>query len=255
MHSCLYEGRVRHARRRPIEHSFEFPLFMLYLDLAELPQLFDGRWLWSARRPAFAWFRRRDHLGDPARPLDACVRDLVAEQTGRRPSGPIRLLTHLRYAGIAMNPVSFFYCFDTDGRQLEAVVAEINNTPWGERHCYVLRANAASMSCVHAPKEFHVSPFMSMQQSYTWRFGVPGQRVEVCVANFERSDEALFDAALRLERRELSGGSLARAVARYPLMTAQVIAGIYWQALRLYVKGAPFFEHPKHRKRLTEVSS
>jgi DUF1365 family protein len=256
MHSCLYEGRVRHRRHRPIEHGFEFPLFMVYLDLAELPQLFRGRWLWSAERPAFAWFRRRDHIGDPGEPLDHTVRGLVAERTGRRPRGPIRLLTHLRYGGYAMNPVSFFYCFDEGGEKLEAVVAEVNNTPWGERHCYVLRPDRASPSFhVRAQKAFHVSPFMNMEQSYRWSFREPGRRVEISVANFDRPDASIFDASLTLERREISGRALARAIWRYPLMTAQVITAIYWQALRLYLKGAPFFPHPDKRDLALEAKS
>jgi len=252
VHSCLYEGRVRHRRFRPVEHAFEFPLFMVYLDLAELRGLFRGRWLWSAHRPAFAWFRRRDHFGDPAEPLDRSVRDLVERDTGRRPSGPIRLLTHLRYGGYAMNPVSFFYCFDARGEQLEAVVAEINNTPWRERHCYVLRADPrerrADSICARIPKEFHVSPFLGMEQSYAWRFGAPGGELEVGVENFDRPGEPIFAASLALERRAISRRSLARAIWRYPLMTVQVIAAIYWQALCLRLKGAPFFEHPRKRR-------
>lgn len=129
--SAVYEGTIRHRRREPTEHEFRYRIFMLYLDLAELPALFDGRWLWSARRPALAWFRRADYLGDPAVPLDAAVRDLVRERTGARPTGPIRLLTHLRYFGYAQNPVSFYYCFSADGSAVETIVAEVTNTPWG----------------------------------------------------------------------------------------------------------------------------
>ena len=158
--SCLYVGSVRHRRHTPRAHAFRYPLFLAYLDLAELDTVFRGRWLWSARRFALAWFRRRDHLGSPAMPLDQAVRDLVERHSGRRPQGPIRLLTHLRYFGYCFNPVSFYYCFDAQGEQVETVVAEVNNTPWGERHCYVLDGEPRLR--YRTSKAMHVSPFMPM---------------------------------------------------------------------------------------------
>ena len=139
-HSCLYEGTMRHRRFRPVPHAFGYRLFMVYLDLDELDEVFAGRWLWSTTRCALARFRREDHLGVPTVPLPDAVRALVKERLGFRPTGPVRLLTHLRYFGFVMNPVSFYYCFAADGKQLEAIVAEVNNTPWGERHCYVMDA-------------------------------------------------------------------------------------------------------------------
>ena len=129
--SALYTGVVTHHRREPASHGFRFDLFMVYLDLAELPGLFDGRLFWSARRPALAWFRRGDHFGDPDMSLDEAVRTRVAEVTGRRPEGPIRLLTHLRYFGYVMNPISVYYCFTPDESRVQALVVEVTNTPWG----------------------------------------------------------------------------------------------------------------------------
>ena len=141
MNSRIYKGWVEHRRMAPREHRFRYRMFMLYLDLAELPQLFDRTPFWSARRPALAWFKRSDYLGPAQVPLDQAVRDLVAQRIGARPTGPIRLLTHLRYFGYSMNPVSFYYCFDPSGQTLETIVAEITNTPWKERHQYVLRVD------------------------------------------------------------------------------------------------------------------
>ena len=133
MHSCLYSGTVRHRRFSPSHNEFRYSLFQTYLDLAELPEIFDPYLLWSARRPAVAWFRREDHLGDPEVPLDISVRDEVQRQTGTRPCGAIRLLTNLRYFGYVMNPVSYYYCFDPVTDRLQTVLAEVHNTPWGER--------------------------------------------------------------------------------------------------------------------------
>lgn len=238
MESCIYEGRVRHRRREPLEHAFEFPLFMLYLDLEELPRVFEGRWLWSHSRPALARFRRQDHLGDPELGLDEAVRDLVQERRGWRPRGPIRLLTHLRYLGYVFNPLSLFYCFDPDGHELEAVVADVTNTPWKERHQYVLTADGE-----RTPKAFHVSPFMDMEQVYHWALRTPGPDLRLGIESLPPGGERLFSASLSLRRVEIDARSLASVLARYPLMTAQVIAGIYWQAWRLRRKGAPCFPH------------
>ncbi len=246
MHSALFSGQLRHRRLRPVPHTFSYRLFMLYLDLDELDTVFAGRWLWSTRRRALARFRRDDHLGEPDRPLAECVRDRVAGETGFRPGGPIRLLTHPRYWGYGFNPVSFYYCWDAADERVEAIVAEVNNTPWGERHCYVLRdgGGAPGRQQRFAPaKRMHVSPFMPMDMDYDWRFGAPGERLAVYMAN-HRDGEKVFDATLDLQRKEISGASLAHALATHPFMTGKVIAAIHWQALKLWLKGAPVYDHP-----------
>jgi DUF1365 family protein len=250
MHSALYTGRLSHHRRRPVPHSFDYPVCYAWLDLAELDEVFRGRWFWSTRRPALAWWRRADYLGDPATSLDTAVRDRVAAETGRRPTGPVRMLTLLRTWGHCFNPVSFYYCYGADGHTVDALIAEITNTPWGERHAYVLPASAgtcdAGMLRFRFDKCFHVSPFMPMDQEYDWTFGEPGAALRIRMVN-RRDGERVFDAALALERREITGASLAWALARHPFATVNVLRRIYWQALRLWLKRIPFHAHPATR--------
>ena len=256
MKSCLYIGTIRHRRFAPRPHEFQYRIFMTLVDLAELPSLFDRFWLWSARRPALAWFRRADFHGSSEQPLDAAIRDLVATRTGKRPAGPIRLLTHLRFFGHSFNPVSFYYVFDAADTYVETIVAEITNTPWKERHAYVLSVAAATRTSSRAwrfefEKRFHVSPFMPMDMFYQWNFGVPAEGLHVHMENYSSKDarhgDALFDATLNLKREPITAGSLARALASFPLMTLKVVTLIHWQALKLLVKRVPVHTHPAKR--------
>jgi DUF1365 family protein len=233
-------------------------MFMMYLDLAELPQLFRGRWFWSARRTALARFRRSDHLGDPAVPLDEEVRQLVFRETGQRPSGPIRLLTHLSYFGYVFNPVSFYYCFDEGDTMLETIVAEVNNTPWGERRCYVLSQSldqgVGSNKRYLPEKEMQVSPFMEMDVDYDWRFNTPSDLLTVHMENL-RKGQKIFDATLVLHRKEITGSSLAAVLLSYPLMTLKIILAIHWEALKLWLKGVPVHDHPAKEEQALERQS
>jgi DUF1365 family protein len=260
--SAVYEGWVRHRRFEPVEHEFRYPLFLMYLDLAELPRVLDPFPLFSARGRALARFRREDFMGDPARPLDECAREAVEEAVGIHPSGPVRLLAGLRYFGHSFNPVSLYYCFDPAGERVDAVVADVQNIPWGERHPYVLARGERRGSVLgdELEKTLHVSPLMGMDQTYAFRAGEPGERLSVHIesrpretaknpnssgSSRSRGAPKQFDATLNLRRRELSRRTLTGLLARYPAMSLQVVAKIYTQSLRLKLKGARYHPHPQ----------
>lgn len=248
--SAVYTGWVRHRRHRPHQHAFRYRLYLMYLDLAEIDRVFTGHRFYSVGRRNLVEFRRSDFLGDPELPLDAAVRARAAEVLGRTPEGPIRLLAHLRHFGHSFNPVCFYYCFRKDGLTLDCVVAEITNTPWKERHSYVLPVATAerhrSALQWEFPKGFHVSPFLPMERDYRWRLQVPEATLRI---HMDVIDEAgpQFDATLVLERRPLDAATLRRSLWRYPLMTLKVVAAIHWQALLIWLARNPVYDHPSKK--------
>jgi uncharacterized protein len=248
--SAMYVGSIRHRRYFPHANSFKYDIYMSYLDVDEITDLYRGRWFWSVCGRNLVEYRRRDFFGDSSLSVKEAIWRAVADKTGTRADGPVRLLTHLRYFGLSFNPVSFYYCFMPDGVTLHSIVAEITNTPWGERHAYVLPVALAQphASALHweFEKAFHVSPFLPMQMHYSWRFQPPTQALRVHMNVHAAADQALqFDTTLSLQRVEITGRSLALALLRFPFITFGVMWKIYWQALKIWCKRNPFFSHPK----------
>lgn len=246
MQSCIYEGIVRHQRFSPVEHSFQYRLFMAYLDLDELPAMMRKRII-SPGWFAPASYRRSDHFGDRNVSLQQQVRDFMTAETGDSVNGPIRMLAQLRYFGYYFSPLNLFFCFDESDRRVKSIVAEVQNTPWRERHCYVLWAgnqvDDAESGMFEHEKSFHVSPFMPMDVSYRWRVSEPQEKLNVSIENI-RNEENLFHANMSLEKRPLTRWQMWRTLLRFPVMTAKITAAIYYQAFRLWRKKCPFHPHP-----------
>jgi DUF1365 family protein len=252
----LCTGTVWHVRETPFRHAFDYRVHLLLLDLDDLDAAFSGHRLWSLDARNVGSFRQRDHLheGDAGAPLGERARDAVAERLGFRPTGRVRLLAHPRYFGYAFNPVTF-YLFETPAAgtgagssrgvdTLEAILLEVANTPWNETHRYALDARgSAGPWAFEIDKDFHVSPFLPMDMRYRFRFALGDGRFEVVKQNWQ-DETRVFTARMALDRAPLSGAALSRALRGFPPMTVQVVGGIYWQALRLWLKGARYHPHP-----------
>jgi DUF1365 family protein len=248
MHSCIYEGIVTHSRFDPIEHQFRYRLYMLMLDLSELADLLKSGSFMASRRWAMRSFLSTDHLSG-TEDLAQQVRDKIFSETGRQSQGRIRLLTQLRHFGYYFSPLNLFYVSDSEDCTIEYVLAEVNNTPWGERQLYLLsdrnRVPGSGFRYVHS-KAMHVSPFMEMEMDYHWHITVPADQLCVQLENWKQ-EQRVFSAGLVMQRKALTVANLRRASWRFPWMTAQIILAIHYQALKLWWKRCPVYVHPRKR--------
>lgn len=243
--SSLYIGNLEHRRFLPKPHKFNYSVFYFYIDLDEVTSIFRFPFLLSLNFPGICSFWRKDYYGDHLKDLKTEIHNLIQDRTGERIEGPVRLLTNISYFGFCFNPVSFYYCFDSDKTTLKYIVAEVTNTPWKERHQHVLKFKSESKEIYELAKDFHVSPFMPMNIDYKWVFHKPHEEAFVYMQNrYSGEKDLLFDSTLRLKKLSLTFRNLVWVLMRFPLITVKTMAAIYYQAARLYFKRTPFHTHP-----------
>ena len=223
---------------------------MAYLDLDEVADLLGPKRLISNRRFAASSFHPSDHFTGTERTEDdlpSTIRTIIAHVTGKPHVGPIRLLTQLRHFGFYFSPLNMYYGFSSGVDELQTLVAEVSNTPWNERHHYVLHAgnqvSQDSQAHYRHSKAFHVSPFMDMDSIYDWRVNSPGDSLDLSI-RCERDSKVFFHAGMTLHRQELTPATLRRLQIRHPLIPLKILTSIYWQAFRLWMKKCPFYPHP-----------
>lgn len=233
---CAYAGHVMHMRLRPKAHRFRYALWTLLLDVDRLEETGRALRLFSVNRFNLLSHNDTDHGPRDGSPLRPWVEARLAEAGRPRPAR-IRLLAMPRFLGWVFNPLSVYYCEDADGR-LESVIYEVKNT-FGDQIPYVLSAEGEGPRRHDQVKEMFVSPFIGMDQVYRFHLAEPGERLALRIKQGDAEGDLLI-ATQNGERRALSDATLARLALRAPLLPMQVMAAIHWQALRLWLKGAPF---------------
>jgi DUF1365 family protein len=240
--SALYRGAVVHRRLRPKQHRLRYGIFNLLIDLDELPALARELRFFSHNRFNLFSFHERDH-GDGKTPLWSYIDSELKRFGVDIAGGPIRLLCMPRVLGFVFNPLSVYFCYRPSG-ELAATLYEVNNT-FGERHYYLVPAsgNTESVALHRSEKRFHVSPFLPLDLSYRFRIAPPAETAQVSV-HVHDGQGLLVTASLSAKRMELTNRALLTTFIAFPLLTLKVVAGIHWEALKLWLKGVEVHNKP-----------
>lgn len=250
--NLIFTGQVRHRRFTPKKHQFSYNLFMFCFDIGDPSNSFKE--IKQVSIEQFNWFsfRRKNYLSHPEIPLDEYARQLVVAKFNNYPKGKIYLLTQLSCLGYCFNPISLYFIFDETNQHLDYLIIEVTNTPWGEKHNYVLESSGKPKNEVYYyqfQKELHVSPFMAMNYEYQFNLKLNKQKITIHMENHTAGKKD-FDATLTLKALPQKGTSFTKVFRHFPLITYKVATAIYWEALKLWMKGIPFYPHPKRDKRI-----
>lgn len=246
MNSALYTGKVFHARHFPKKHAFDYRIFLFWLDLDEIEEVCAQVKGISKNRLSPIRFKRADYLGDEHQDLKTSVLQRMSKLAEKPLTGKVFLLGQLRTFGLYFSPVNFYYLQQSDGH-FSHLLAEVSNTPWNQRHHYLVDLSEQN-SC---EKAFHVSPFNPIDMHYQWNIKQPDSRLALTLSCIKKQKH--FEASLQLIRQPLNSKHLFRVLLSIPSMTIKTLVGIYWQALKLFIKGVPFYGHPGNKDKKADV--
>lgn len=240
----IYSGEVMHARLKPVGHRFSYSVFSLLVDVDRLQELRRMTPLLGVNAAGPASFWEKDHVERAGETLRAYVDRLLAG-AGLSAPASVRLLAYPRILGYVFNPISVYFCYDEAG-ELTALIYAVRNT-FGERHTYVAPVLPGELSAAGVrqtrAKLFHVSPFVGMAARYDFRVLPPGRAVRLRIHESE-AGEPLLAATFGGRARPLGTLTLAACLLKFPLMTWKIVAGIHWEALKLWLKGLRFHHSP-----------
>jgi len=241
LNSGIFCGQVVHRRFEPVLHKFKYKMSMFGIDIDEINHISQKFALFGTSKFSPVKFNQKDYIVNEPGDLKERIASKVKSLGGKWDGTKVLMLIQCRCLGIYFSPVNFFYCYNKDG-SCELMLAEVSNTPWNERHYYLIDVLNPDMT----KKTFHVSPFMQLNMKYKWRVSEPLEKVNISIANhFEETEAAVFDAHLTLRKTPLTSLNLIKSWISLPLMVFKIVTLIYWQALKLFIKRVPFVPYSK----------